>query len=262
LAILTLTSLGAAADDNGAAPPNEGTEPFRAMIGEELVYDIGFLWFDHLAKGTLSLAKTEKPGNYRIVLEARTSGVVKWLTRHRVQRYESIAELGPGGRLRSLVHESHVIKGTGEGRKDRFKRYVFDHENRQVLYTRAYEGKFFEEESCPMDSTDPPNDILAAFYNLRAGAFGSLKAGGRYRIPTFNRKGTAVIDVEVLTDEERRGVHDFPEGGLVARAVLDEEILDTTGGGIYVWFDEEGRPARGIVENVIGAGNVRGLLRH
>jgi hypothetical protein len=64
-----------------------------------------------------------------------------------------------------------------------------------------------------------------------------------------------------LTDAERPEDPFFPRHGLLGRAVLDDEILDTRSGTVYVWFDDLGRPQRGIVENVIGLGNVRGKLR-
>jgi hypothetical protein len=38
-------------------------------------------------------------------------------------------------------------------------------------------------------------------------------------------------------------------------------VFDTKGADLYVWFDDTGRPARGIVENVIGMGDVYGHLR-
>jgi hypothetical protein len=62
-------------------------------------------------------------------------------------------------------------------------------------------------------------------------------------------------------DEQRPEDSFFPRHGLVGRAILDEEILDTQGGTVYVWFDDLGRPQRGLVENVIGIGHVRGKLR-
>jgi hypothetical protein len=42
---------------------------------------------------------------------------------------------------------------------------------------------------------------------------------------------------------------------------MDKEVFDTGGGMVFVWFDKYDRPARGIVENVIGLGHVRGRLR-
>lgn len=239
----------------------KGPMPFEAMLGESFSYDIAFLWFDRLAEGRLVFSTEQPPNTYRAVLEARTLGLAAWLTRDRVQRYVSVMEMAPDGQMRSLSHESRIIKGQGENRKDRIKRYTFDYQKRQVRYQRARDGKFYKEEMLPMGEDEFPNDILTAFYNFRAGVFGPFKAGARYTIPKFGRKGTLEIVVEILPAEKWRGHPFFPPGGLLCRISVDPDVFDTEGGQVYVWFDDFGRPARGIVENVIGLGDVRGTLR-
>jgi len=235
--------------------------PLSALIGEALVYDIAFLWFDHLAEGRLSFSSGEVPGTYRAVLEARTLGVAAWLTSDRVQRYVSLMESTPDGRLRTLSFESHIIKGKGEGRSDTTRLYTFDYGKQQIRYQRARKGRFYKEQMLPMSSQSPPNDILTAFYNFRIGCFGPVRSGGSYAIPTFSREGDETIRVEILTDEQRPDDPFFPREGMLGRVVLDKEVLDTEGGAVYVWFDDLGRPLRGMVENVIGLGHVRGKLR-
>jgi len=229
-------------------------------VGEYLVYDISFLWFERLAEGRLSLVVGERPGTYRAVLEAKTLGIAAWLTGNRVQRYVSQMEMGSDGRLRSLSFESHIIKGEGSRYSDTTRRYTFDHDKNQVRYQRARKGKFYKDELLPMSGQAAPNDVLTAFYNFRAGFLGPVQPGRRYAIPTFSRKGSEDILVEILTPGERPDDPFFPSGGLLGRVTLDEEVLDTGGGAVYVWFDDLGRPQRGIVENVIGLGDVRGML--
>lgn len=235
--------------------------PLSALVGESLVYDISFLWFERLAEGRLSFAAGEQPGTYRAVLEARTLGVAAWVTSDRMQRYVSLMEVGPDGRLRSLSFESHIIKGQGKKRSDTTRLYTFDHDRHRVRFQRARNDKFYHEELLPMSGQAPPNDILTALYNFRAGFFGPLKPGGRYTIPTFNRKENEEIRVEILTEGERPDDPFFPRQGLLGRVFLDEEILDTEGGAVYVWFDDLGRPSRGVVEKIIGLGSVRGTVR-
>jgi hypothetical protein len=235
--------------------------PLSDLVGESLVYDISFLWFDRLAEGRLALAAGERPGTYRAVLEARTLGVAAWLTGDRMQRYVSLMEAGPDGRLQSLSFESRIIKGKENERSDTTRLYTFDHDRHQVRFQRARNDKFYKDEWLPMSGESPPNDILTAFYNFRIGHFGPLRPGSRHTVPTFSRAGNEEIRIEMLTDEQRPDDPFFPRHGLLGRAILDEEILDTRGGAVYVWFDDLGRPQLGIVENVIGIGSVRGMLR-
>ena len=145
----------------------EVTSDFDAWLGRQLRYDIDFLWFDSIAEGMLSFDSGSRPGTYRAVLEARTLGVAAWLTSDRVQRYVSEMELAADGSLRALSHESQIIKGSGDKRKDRSKRYLFDHERRLVSYQRGRDGKFGAAELLPMIEGAAPNDILTAFFRPR-----------------------------------------------------------------------------------------------
>lgn len=258
--------LPAAGPDGGEFRPDhpvlqERPLPLSALVGESLVYDIAFLWFDRLAEGRLSFLAGNQPGTYRAVLEARTLGVAAWLTGNRVQRYVSLMDTDPDGRLRSLSFEVRIIKGQADTQSNTSQLYTFDHDRRQVRFQQARNDRFYKEELLPMSGQEPPNDILTAFYNLRAGVFGPLKTGSRHAIPTFSRSGQQEIRIEMLTEEQRPNGAFFPHHGLLGRTVLDDEILDTRGGTVYVWFDDLGRPQRGLVKKVIGIGSVRGKLR-
>lgn len=232
----------------------------QELVAEpEMVYDIAFLWFDNLAEGRASFGVGERPGTYRATLEAKTLGIAAWLTQDRIQRYTSLMELGSDGRMHSISHESLIIKGAKKKRREKSKRYIFDDQKREVRYQAIADGSAGPEQVFPMGA-ETPNDILTAFYNFRLGAFGPLRPGARYTIPTFNRKGKGVIVVETLTDRPRTNPF-FPSNGLLCRAIVDPEIFDTGGGAIFFWFDRSVHPTRGIVEQVIGLGDVKGSAR-
>lgn len=233
----------------------------EGIVGEQLGYDIGFLMFDKLAKGQSRFSKTEEEGVYEAFLEAKTRGMAALFTQHRRQRYVARMAVGPEGKLRTLVYESHMIKGKSDYKRDRSKRYVFDYKNRQIVFSRGENGTYGEEKILPMPNEGDYFDILTAFYNVRLGFFGDVVRGARFEIPSLTRKGPSQIIVEVLTQEEQGALDAFPSKGLVCRVEIDKEIFDTEEGGIYIWFDESGRPAAGVVENVLGLGNVYGSLR-
>jgi hypothetical protein len=239
----------------------QGQTPLAALVGEKLVYDISYLWFEGVAEGRLSLEATEQPDTYRAVLEARTLGVAAWLTGDREQRYVSLMTLGADGRLHSLSFESHIIKGKPEQRSDTTRLYTFDAQRRQIRSQRARNGRFYKDELLPMAPAVTPTDVLTAFFNFRIGAYGPIAPGSRFVIPTFNRGGKQEIIVEVLAEKQRPRQSFFPPGGLLCRVTLDGEVLDTRGGAVYLRLDGFGRPERGIVEGVIGLGDVRGRLR-
>lgn len=240
-----------------------GAEPAAAMdrwVGQRLVYSIDFLWFDAIAEGAFTFHLGETPGTYRAVLEARTLGVAAWLTSDRVQRYVSLMEQTPEGPLRALSYESQIIKGKGDRRKETRKLYRFDHAQRQIYYQRAKAGGFGAQEVLPMAEGVVPNDILTAFFNFQAGFFGPIVPGGHYRIPTFSKKGTAYIKAEILSGPQSVRPDFFLPDGPLVKVRLDPEVFGTAGGVFYFQVNESAQPVKGIVENVIGLGDVYGTL--
>ena len=102
--------------------------------------------------------------------------------------------------------------------------------------------------------------MLTAFYNLRAGVYGPLARGAQFLIPTYSGKGFSNITVKVLTVVQQDKQDFFPSHGLLLSVTLDPEVFDTDSGNLYFWFDDTGVPERGIVEDIIGMGDVRGSL--
>jgi hypothetical protein len=87
-----------------------------------------------------------------------------------------------------------------------------------------------------------------------------LQRGTQILIPTYSGKGFIDFEVNVLTVEEQ-AVHDyFPDHGLLLQVNVDPEIFDTNSGSLYLWLDQLGIPGRGIIEDMIGLGDVRGYL--
>ncbi|NIQ96965.1 MAG: DUF3108 domain-containing protein [Desulfuromonadales bacterium] len=245
--------------------PSEVSTPLAELtvedlVGERLVYDIGFLWFDKLAKGYATFSKKED-GTYEAFLEAKTRGMAALFTQHRRQNYLARMKEGPDGTLQSLVYERHIIKGKSDYKRDRSKRYVFDYEKREIAYSRGENGEYGKTKFLPMPEEGGYYDVFTAFYNFRLGRFGKVERGKRYEIPSLSRKGPSKIVVEVLTRKQQADNELFPTSGLLCRVQVDREVFDSEGGGIFVWFDEKGRPAAGVVENVLGMGNVHGSMR-
>jgi hypothetical protein len=251
--------------DAAAEPGSVGLLPphgIPSLAGERCAYTLDFLVFRDLAEGELQLTAEPTPGRYRAELVARTLGVASWLTGERTQRYQAVMEEDGSGRLRTVSYVSSMLRRDDGGWHDRQKRYRFDYAAGKIYQERGRDGHFtpglvFE---LPADEALPV-DILTGFYNLRAGAYGALVPGARLQIPTFTSRGIATLAVEVLAGQERLARPFFPAGGTLLRVWADPEIFDTGGAAIYVWFDASGRPARGIVENVIGLGDVYGRLR-
>lgn len=235
--------------------------PIAEILGENYYYDISFLWFDHLAEGRIMLEKGEQSDTYRAMLEARTLGVAAWLTGDRVQRYVSVMRVADDGSLSSLIYESHILKKKKGKIDNRVKRYTFDSENRTILYQKFKGEKKVSEELIPWSHEEWPDDFLTAFYNFRLGNSGPLVPGASYRIPTFKREGPADIQIEILPEKARPSKSFFPAGGHLVKVILDPDVFETAGGDVFMWMDASGRPVKGLVEKVIGLGDVKGTMR-
>lgn len=250
------------ADDDTAKRHASGAadSTLQAPFAEHLVYDISFLWFNRFGEAALSFAPGEAPGLWQAELEARTLGVAAWITRDRLQRYISKMDLDKRKNFRSLIHESDIRKTKDGERKIRLKRYLFDYDLGQIVQQVIRNGQRRPDEMISMP-VSTPNDVLTAFYNFRRGVFGELRPGGHYRIPTLEKDKASEIIVDIFADEKRPSDLGFPAGGLLARVQLDPEVLDTGDGILYIWFDEQQRPALILIQNVIGLGDVRCTLR-
>ncbi len=260
---VTLLGLAALPGDMLASPAHTGelrARSFQELAGEHHAYTLDFLVFKDLAEGSLQMAAERVPGRYRAELAARTLGVASWLSGDRTQRYVSIMEEVESGRLRSISHESTIHKRHLGHWSDRQKRYRFDYPAGKVYQEKGENGKFAPGLVFALPPGETPVDILTGFYNLRAGAYGQLLPGTHLQIPTFTSRGVSTIDVEVLTGPERLA-NAFPAGGTLLRVRVDPEVFETGGASLFVWMDEAGRPAGGVVENVIGMGDVHGRLR-
>ena len=232
----------------------------QEMVGENHLYAIDFLFFKRLAEGELRLSATDQPHIYRAELIGRTLGVASWLSGDRTQTYTSVMELTPEGSLRSIEHTSRIVKRKWGKWRDRGRHHRYDYAQGIVFEEKSKEGVVNSRKERKIPDGQHPVDMLTAFYNLRAGVYGPLVSGSQFLIPTYSGKGFSNIAVTVLTRVQQEEQTFFPSHGLLLSAILDPEVFDTDSGNLFFWFDDAGIPERGIVEDIIGMGDVRGSL--
>jgi hypothetical protein len=235
-------------------------QEIQQMVGENYLYAIDFLFFKRLAEGELRLSETDRPNIYRAELIGRTLGIASWLSGDRTQTYTSVMELTPEGSLRSIEHTARIVKRKWGKWRDRGRHHRYDYTQGIVFEEKSKEGVVSSRKERKIPDGQQPVDMLAAFYNLRAGVYGPLISGSQFLIPTYSGKGFSTIAVTVLTVEQQAKQEFFPSHGLLLSATLDPEVFDTDSGNLFFWFDAAGIPERGIVEDLIGMGDVRGSL--
>jgi len=234
--------------------------PFLPQGNEQLDYEVGFLWFDRLADGSLSFERLDVPGSYRAVLEVRTRGMAALFTRNRRERYESYLNFGDDGYFHSRSFIARRFTGSGKSLKDRGKALFFSPDEGTVLYQHSEKGKLTSEKRLELPENHEVFDFLCAYWNLRLGMFGPLIPGTSMVLPSYSFKGASDIVLEVLSSQDQEDLKYFPKGGILCRMYLDEELFDTGGGKLFVWFNESRQPGKGIVADVLGLGDVRGTM--
>ena len=260
LLIILFSSLHLAMPDSAKTQEFDIVTPLTQLTGEDHSYGIDFLFFTRLAEGELRLSATTEANVLRAELIGRTLGIASWLAGERTQTYRSLMRIMPDGSLDSIEHESEITKKKWGQWKNRGKIRRFDYERGTITELRLKEGVISSTKELDIPVGKHPVDILTAFYNLRCGVYGPLQRGTRILIPTYSGKGFIDFEVNVLSREEQGRQDYFPDHGLLIQVNVDPEIFDTNSGSLYVWFDERGIPGRGIVEDMIGWGDVRGYL--
>ena len=245
---------------HGRAQETGISKPIQQLLGEHHLYSIDFLFFKKLAEGELRFTETDQPNVYQAELTGRTLGVAAWLAGNRTQTYKSLMELSPDGSFRSIEHVAKIVKNRWGKWQNRDRRHRYDYAQGKIFEEKTKEGVLRSEKEHDIPEGLQPVDMLTAFYNLRAGVYGKLVRGARFLIPTYSSKGFVDIEVNVLTSEQQAKLAYFPSHGLLALAKIDPEIFETGSGNLYFWFNDDGVPERGIVEDVIGLGDVQGYL--
>lgn len=231
-----------------------------SFVGSDLRYRIGFLWLDHVADGVFTFERDTEADVYRARLVGKTRGFSAWLTNDRVQTYETRMRLLPDGRLQTLTHESMIDKGKGKKRKQRSKYYRFDVMSRQVQIEKRGDGKLMWQKQIAINEEQFPVDVLTAFFNFVTGVYGPFELGKRYEVPAFSGEGVGMIHIEVVPASDAPGSL-FSDDVLLCRVKVDQDVFDTSNGILYIQFDTAMRPTRGLIKDIVGMGDIRGILR-
>lgn len=238
---------------------NDQHHPVEALLNERLVYDISFLWFDHLAEGFIECTPGPDDGTFLVTMEAKTLGVAAFFTRNRVEKFQTLMRIGDQGLLQPLWHSSHTLRDRAESRSEKITQYTFDYKSRQVRFQKIKNGQAYADQWFDMVD-EQIFDILSALYNLRLGFFGPV-GQQRILIPTFHRKGRQEIIVAPLLNISKKDERFFAPDPIRTRILVDPSVFGTKGRDIFAGFDSSLRPQRGIIKNVIGLGDVKGVLR-
>jgi len=246
--------------------PDKGSSTIGARyVNEELVYQVGVLFFDDAAIGMVSLKKGED-GDYVATLTAHTVGVVDKIY-HRQDTYIAHLKEVDGGRRFVTMTFEKIIDVNGKVRKGIT---YMDYVKNEMTWKSWGGGKDDRNGFVKLKDGMRYDDPLAAFYNFRYGVYGPIKQLQTYKIPTFPKEDhTPEIILKVASraefDKKANGLKEFnpqkPYADYLAEVKLDKELFGAGSGRIDIFFTEGLVPVEAVAKDIVFFGDVRGKLR-
>lgn len=239
----------------------EAANVAEAFVDEELVYKIGFWFFDDVAEGVVTL-KVGENGEYVATLNAYTTGVVDTLLRHRKDTYVAYLSLADGGRRFISKRFEKRIEMDG---KKRTSVTAIDYDKREVRWTSTETGKENKSGSNPIPPGIYVDGPLAAFYNFRYGVYGPIKEDTEYKILTFPKEDhVPEIYLRIAAKDEMakrvRSAKERRAADMLADVRLDKELFGSQTGNVEILFSDDMVPVVAVAKDLVLFGDVRGRL--
>lgn len=238
------------------ALPKNGTIA-DAFVGEELVYEIGFWFFEEVAIGKISLEKGEN-GEFVATLTAYTTGIVDKFVKHRKDIYVSRLKLSPDGkRFLTKSFEKSVTIGDDKHIKSST---VFDYGKMTMTWKSTKNGKETSAGIIDLPKDKYSDDPLGAFYNFRYGVYGPHEAGREYTIYSFPKEDH-VPKISLKIDSKEKSTGPGKKGDFLASARIDKELFGSQAGDIDIVFTDDMLPIEAVAKELLFFGDVRGRLK-
>ncbi len=225
--------------------------------GELFRYNIGFWIFKKMGIATLQCKKEQD--NVTVTIDAYTTGLIdKVLHRHNNYKVTMVLDNGTK-RLKPLVSYEKKIKGE----KERIKITNYDYVNEVRKFKILKNGIVHREKEVKLNE-NVSDDAMSAFYNLRNEIYGEVKDGANFNIRTAYRERTTDSNVFVRLPEtsdklSRLNKIDL-KASFAADITMDPEIFDSEEGKLVILFTDDLQPVGFIAKDVMGFGDIYGVI--
>ncbi len=225
---------------------------FKRMSAE---YKVKYGIFGTIGEGKCTIDIED--GTYKIEVVASGEGLVKFVSRDRVETYKSTGVIKDGKLLPTLF-----VKDRKWGDKEVRKRYFFDHKNQVVnlIITKVNGGKV--EEMRDRLRYYSQNDILTLFFNLRYLIGDNLETNGKIFHAVGARKKDGLITIKTLKGEEKEEIAKLLHANnRILKVVLHQKIFSSRKGEFYIDIDDRYICDRFILKDVLLYGDLYGKLK-
>ena len=232
--------------------------------GEHLVFHITFMKLFNVATLIMDLVPDRKKNHYVVSFSAETKGFVKWIISYRRYLFRTYLEEVDEGQ-RFLPHRFERIKRVKKNEHTRI--YEFNYDKKEVVI-KYFTGDHLDgRKIIPFLAEQNYSDILTLLLNLRYGTLGEIRAGVSHKLlglPGNNTdKKEVIYTIDFLSGNEEKAKRDelkWRTPGYLVRIAMDNSIITSKNGIIWVLFDCNMLPLMGILKDVIGFGDVVGVL--
>ncbi len=229
----------------------------RKFEGEVLKYNIGFWLFKKVGTATF---KCERNSNDLVVtIDACTVGFLdKIIHRHNIYRTVMKIEDGTSRLMPVSSYEKKIKRG-----KERVMITNYDYENNICNFETWKNGVIYKKGSVKLEP-DKCDDMMSVSYNFRNEIYGGVKEGASFNITTVYKDKFPSFSANVRSagnsDELSKWKDIIPNVKYVADVALDPEVLDSEEGKLVVLYTEDLIPVGYIAKDVIGFGDLYGIL--
>ena len=229
----------------------------KKFEGEVLKYNIGFWFFKKV--GT-AIFKCEKNDDGLVVtIDACTTGFFdKVIHRHNIYRTTMMID-DITNRLKPVNSYEKKVKRE----KERIMITDYDYENNICNYKTWRHGVVHKEGSLKLEP-EGCDDMISVSYNLRNEIYGEVKDGASFNITTVHKDKSPNFSANVRSaedsDELSKWQDIIPDIKYIVDVALDPEVLDSKEGKLVVLLTEDLIPVGYVAKDVIGFGDLYGIL--
>lgn len=235
----------------------------------EATYKVSYGIFSKLgiANATLKIIDNNK---YHIKIEAKATGIAKFLSSGKKEIYESF------GTIKNKVFiPNKFIKLSQNNYKKRKKTYTFDYRNKKVLVDekrdekkRIYNIEFQqeiklikEEKKFDLDYF-AQNDILSLFFNLN-NKINNFNQGNNYELMAIGaNKSKGIINIEIPKGKSYEKLEKALNSEEKTKfiAYINQKIFSSKRGELFIAMNEHGFCSKALLKDVLLFGDIKGEM--
>lgn len=192
--------------------------------------------------------ETREDDTYSIRIEARTTGMAKFLTNNRVETYDSHGHI-----INGVLVPQKYIKIRRTDSKKTTKIYTFDHPNKTVWRGSAQSDALGKEKN----EFYAGEDVLTLFFNFKN--YLKNRQDRAFYVIGGNRKDGR-IDVTFPKGnhlKEMKETLELDEGDFL-KVILNDRIFSSAQGELLINLDSDGLCEKAILEDVLLFGDIVG----